>query len=114
MIKQSNKQKLSDREVERAGIRTPIIYSYTPHSHYDSIKNDLSIDDKPKFAEKNKKVKVWMGPNWTFDSVRSREALYFNNGESFCRVRGLINKMRKKVKVKFGRKKKKGDYYCPI
>lgn len=43
-----------------------------------------------------------------YPDVMNKKVLYFTSGDSFKKVRGMINLMRSKVKTKFARKKKKG------
>lgn len=87
MIKRrSIKQDLAYREVERVRVTSPIVNSYT----------SLQPNAQNKNTTKNKKV--CMSNNWTFDNENSRECLYFDSGDSFKKVRGMINKMRDKIK----------------
>lgn len=54
------------------------------------------------------KSKGLSAPNPTAPNKRDvKKAFYFTNGDSFGKVRGMINLMRSKVKTKFARKKKK-------
>lgn len=74
-----------DGEVGGSGVTSPIDNSYLPYCSNDT----------------NKKSR-WKGAH--FNSTE----YYFSNGNSFSKVRKMIDGIRKKVGAKFTKEKKKG------
>jgi len=96
---------LAEGEVGEVGSTTPKPNSYTlPESYAQNKRVTFPNGSTIEFSAENKKTLRGI------DLIRGtayRKALYFTNGDSFGKVRGMINLMRSKVKTKFARKKKK-------